>query len=88
MAASGGWLALNSSVLNGFGYALLAMAGAAMLLLAWRIGARDRFTPGRCFSHGVWAQAPPFLQAGLPFSATTGAGQDGWSGQRLPPPPR
>ncbi|OZA30479.1 MAG: hypothetical protein B7X93_03030 [Hydrogenophilales bacterium 17-61-9] len=49
MAASGGWLALNSSVLNGFGYALLAMAGAAMLLLAWRIGARDRFTAWAVF---------------------------------------
>jgi len=32
------------------------------------------------------AQAPPFLQAGLPFSATTGAGQMGGlgSGCRLP----
>ncbi len=44
MATTGGWLAFNSSILNGWGYALLAMLGVLLLLMAWRLAARSRFS--------------------------------------------
>lgn len=42
LAAAGGWLAFNSSILNGFGYARLAMLGVLLLLPAWRLAAHTR----------------------------------------------
>lgn len=44
IAGAGGWIAFNSSVLNGYGTPLLAIAGIALLVLAWRLGAHMRAT--------------------------------------------
>lgn len=42
LAAGGGWLAFNSSILNEHGPVQLAMAGVALLVISWRLSARTR----------------------------------------------
>lgn len=52
LAAAGGWVALNSEILNGrevlqaavAGPVQLAMAGIALLVIAWRMAGRTRFS--------------------------------------------
>lgn len=44
LAALGGWAAFNSFVLNEYGTPLLAIAGVVLLVLSWRLGARNRAT--------------------------------------------
>lgn len=44
LALAGGWLAFNSSMLNEYGTPLLAIAGVALLIMSWRLGARTRAT--------------------------------------------
>lgn len=44
LALSGGWLAFNSHPLNEYGPTQLATAGIALLVIAWRLGARTRFS--------------------------------------------
>lgn len=42
LATGGGWLAFNSFALNEYGPVQLAMAGVALLVISWRLGAHNR----------------------------------------------
>lgn len=44
LAAGGGWLAFNSFILNEYGPAQLAMAGVALLVIAWSLSAGTRIS--------------------------------------------
>lgn len=44
MSAAGGWAAFNSAILSECGTPLLAIAGVALLVMAWRLGAHSRVT--------------------------------------------
>lgn len=78
LALFGGWMAFNSSVLNEYGTPQLFMAGAALLVIAWRLGARTRLA-GWAILAGWYLGAGSAMPSGWLAFFGNNLGWAGWA---------